>query len=260
MAPVADFSANMVTISPGGSVSFNDLSTNNPSSWEWIFPGGNPSSSSLQNPSNIVYANSGCYNVTLISTNGAGTDTLIKTCYINVSAGNAPVSNFTSTLINISPGDSVDFYDLSQNNPTQWQWIFTNGNPAVSIIKDPKGIKYNSLGCFDVTLITTNGSGSDTKAKTCYISVNPLGENEPNISEQGFSIYPNPNDGEFEFQFQNLQLKDGKLEIFNVTGELVYLKSLLEINHQLMFNFSRGLYLIKIETEGKSFSRKLVVE
>src|SRR5216110_1665635 len=50
------------------------------------FPGGSPSSSANQNPTNICYNNPGTYDVTLITTNVNGNDTLTLPGYITVYA------------------------------------------------------------------------------------------------------------------------------------------------------------------------------
>lgn len=96
--PTAQFTANTTTIAPGGSVNFTDQSTNSPTSWSWSFPGGTPSSSTAQNPTNIVYANAGTYNVSLTATNANGNNTLTKNNYIVVTAGGTSscdtISNF----------------------------------------------------------------------------------------------------------------------------------------------------------------------
>jgi PKD repeat protein len=87
LAPVASFSANPATVMAGQQVSFTDLSANNPSSWSWTFPGGTPSSSVVQNPA-VVYSTPGVYSVSLVVYNSAGSDTLVKPGYINVTAFN----------------------------------------------------------------------------------------------------------------------------------------------------------------------------
>jgi carboxypeptidase T len=57
----ADFTANSTTITEGQNVTFTDLSTNNPTSWSWIFAGGTPSTSTDQNP-NVTYNTAGTFN------------------------------------------------------------------------------------------------------------------------------------------------------------------------------------------------------
>lgn len=97
-APVAAFTANSTTISVGGSVNFTDQSTNSPTSWSWTFAGGSPSTSAVQNPSNIVYNAAGTYAVTLTATNANGSNTLTQTGYITVTGtttgGCDTLSNF----------------------------------------------------------------------------------------------------------------------------------------------------------------------
>jgi len=82
-APVANFSGSPTTIDEGQSVSFTDLSTNNPTSWLWTFVGGTPSSSTVKNPT-ITYNIAGTYTVELTATNLGGSDTETKVNYITV--------------------------------------------------------------------------------------------------------------------------------------------------------------------------------
>lgn len=80
---VANFEANPTNIIEGQHVQFTDLSTNNPTAWEWTFVGGTPASSGIQNPM-ILYSTQGLYSVTLKATNAYGNNTLTKTDYIIV--------------------------------------------------------------------------------------------------------------------------------------------------------------------------------
>jgi len=81
--PVADFSGDPTSLFEGETVQFTDLSSNNPTSWSWSFPGGTPSTSTIQNPV-ITYNSEGVYSVTLTATNAQGTDIHTKTDYITV--------------------------------------------------------------------------------------------------------------------------------------------------------------------------------
>mgnify|MGYP001422078576 CR=1 FL=1 len=81
---VADFTANETVIMVGGGINFTDLSTGNPTSWSWLFPGGTPASSSDTNPVNIIYNNPGIYPVTLTVSDGANFNTETKTSLIIV--------------------------------------------------------------------------------------------------------------------------------------------------------------------------------
>jgi len=76
------------TITPGKSVQFLDKSSGIPVAWSWLFPGGAPSGSQLQNPV-VTYPTAGKYPVTLKITNAQG-DTTSQTLaeYINVTTVN----------------------------------------------------------------------------------------------------------------------------------------------------------------------------
>jgi PKD repeat protein len=84
--PVADFSGDPTSGTAPLTVSFTDLSTNNPTSWSWNF--GDGGSSTSQNPSH-QYMSAGTYTVTLTATNAYGSDQEVKTDYITVNAPGA---------------------------------------------------------------------------------------------------------------------------------------------------------------------------
>ena len=73
---VADFTTLSVNTGCGSLVvEFQDLSTGAPNTWLWDF--GNGNSSSLQNPS-VIYANSGIYDVKLITSNSFTNDSKVS--------------------------------------------------------------------------------------------------------------------------------------------------------------------------------------
>ena len=183
-APVADFTADTTTVMAGGSVTFTDLSSNNPTSWDWTFEGGTPSSSTSQNPT-VTYNTPGTYNVTLTASNSVGSDTETKTDYITVTSPQPPVADFTASSTNISAGDSVTFTDTSINNPTSWSWSFEGGTPATSTDQNPT-VTYNTAGTYDVTLTATNAYGSDSETKLDYIDVSAVPYCTSSAGNQGY--------------------------------------------------------------------------
>lgn len=172
--PTPQFTASQTTINTGGAIDFTDLSLNNPQQWQWTFEGGIPVTSAVQHPSNITYATAGVYYVSLTVSNAYGDSTLTKTGYINVvPSGSAPVADFSASATNITAGASINFTDLSINNPSSWEWQFQGGTPAVSTAQNPTNIVYNTPGTYNVSLTVTNTHGSDTEVKQSYITVTP---------------------------------------------------------------------------------------
>jgi PKD repeat protein len=83
LPPSVDFVANNRKVSTNSSIKFQGVSKQKISSWQWSFPGGNPSSSTIANPV-VSYSSPGVYSVTLIVTNSWGTDSITKTNYVYV--------------------------------------------------------------------------------------------------------------------------------------------------------------------------------
>ncbi len=114
---IADFMAATTNIAPGESVQFTDQSTGDPDSWEWTFEGGDPATSTLQNPM-VTYNDEGVFEVSLTVTKGGETNTLTKENYIHVSAGS---TSDIDTLNFPLPGEYILY--IIQNNGG-----FVNGN------------------------------------------------------------------------------------------------------------------------------------
>jgi PKD repeat protein len=115
--PIAYFGAVQPSITLGNTVDFVDSTSFNPSSWQWTFAGGTPSSSSVQNPTGISYSAVGCYAVTLTATNANGSNTLTRTCYIIVN----PANPFCNTLYSANCSgtnniNAVNITNTSLNN------------------------------------------------------------------------------------------------------------------------------------------------
>ena len=81
-APVADFQFVSPEDCEPFDVQFQDLTASSPTSWAWTFEGGQPASSSDQNPV-INFAKAGSYDVQLIVSNENGADTIMQTIYLS---------------------------------------------------------------------------------------------------------------------------------------------------------------------------------
>ncbi|MEL7339454.1 MAG: PKD domain-containing protein, partial [Bacteroidota bacterium] len=82
--PAATFSVSQTTACPGSTISFTDETLGCVETYNWIFPGGNPVSSSNPNPE-VTYALPGEYPVQLTVSNGGGyTNSVTRTSYIKI--------------------------------------------------------------------------------------------------------------------------------------------------------------------------------
>ncbi|MCB9223312.1 MAG: T9SS type A sorting domain-containing protein [Crocinitomicaceae bacterium] len=114
-----------------GTVVVVDVSENSPTQWEWSFPGGNPSTSSMPSPT-VYYATTGAYNAQLITTNDYGTDTVDYV--LNVINSQLPQAIAVNTLETFE-ASSLPPVDLSLFNPSSnqgWEVSTTTGAYSIS--------------------------------------------------------------------------------------------------------------------------------
>ncbi|MBN2172896.1 MAG: PKD domain-containing protein [Bacteroidales bacterium] len=86
-----------------------------------------------------------------------------------------PVANFQADNTAPGIGQTVNFTDLSSEDPTSWSWSF---NPSTvtyvggtsSSSQNPQ-VQFNNLGYYSVTLVAGNAYGSDSETKNNYINV-----------------------------------------------------------------------------------------
>ena len=90
---------------------------------------------------------------------------------LSVAGGAVPVANFSASDSTICAGLCINFTDLSSNTPTIWSWTFTGGSPGTSALQNPANICFNTAGTYTITLVATNGNGSDTEIKNSFITV-----------------------------------------------------------------------------------------
>jgi PKD repeat protein len=137
--PVADFTADTTEFCAGTAVNFSDLSTNGPTIWEWSFPGGEPATSSVKNPTGIVYSTPGTFGVTLTVENAAGSNTITKTDYITVyEVPVAPMGNDTAVCQDaVIPDLSVTGDNVQWYSDPELTTLVNTGNTFATGLVDP---------------------------------------------------------------------------------------------------------------------------
>jgi PKD repeat protein len=90
--------------------------------WQWTFPGGTPSTSTLEDPI-VVYGNPGNYGVTLTITDAFGTSTQTYTDFITYTDFVFPISNTTSLYEGFDTGNFPPFSWETPPASFSWQSI-----------------------------------------------------------------------------------------------------------------------------------------
>jgi PKD repeat protein len=166
VAPVSDFIANPTSGNISTTVTFQDTSTNNPTSYLWQFGDG---STSVSDAPTHTYMRSGLYTVSLTTTNSAGSNTSAVAEMINIAyIPHSPVPSFTYTPTLNGDGFICQFNDTSKSDPASWVWSFGDGTNSTE--QNPVHT-YAKIGSYAVTLTVTNSYGSN--AYTIYIGAAP---------------------------------------------------------------------------------------
>jgi len=226
----------------GECIDFFDHSTGNPTSWQWIFTGAFPDTSTLQNPTNICYSSPGTYPVTLIVTNSNGSDTLAVTPLIIYGTAPAPPT------ITVISGDT-----LISSNAAHYQWYF-NG----SIIAGATDSFYvaHQGGTYAVQIMDSLGCNSLSNG----MLITEVPGNQ--YIEQSIKLYPNPVSDELTIFFFTLPKGGGEAVIADMLGRELDRRALdkSKSEHIISVNgLSDGMYMLQIRLDVTTVNKKFVV-
>ncbi len=236
---MADFTSMSDTICTGQYLTFDDLSTGNISAWQWSFPGGIPSSSTLQYPV-IQYPVPGNWDVSLIVSDGMNSDTLLKQAYVQVITLDTPV--ITGALV--IPQYTIDTHSVVYHPGNHYFWnlhggSFVSGNTSHEVI-----VQWGPAGTTPAYLTV------EEYAPTCYLkdSVVIVIDNPaaiPETHENEVLVYPEA--GGVDFLIES---KSGirELKIYDLSGRIVQVFSGNETRQQRIHvsRLSPGIYLLGI--------------
>lgn len=227
-------------------VSFFDQSNNNPASWEWIFPGGSPSTSTEQNPTNICYDVPGIYDVTLITSSVNGIDTLTLTNYITVN----PTPPF--------PSITQAGYVLTSSPASSYQWQFNSID-----IPGATNQSYTVLQTGLYTVIISDSNGC-VNSKMQYVLIS--GVDAVNNDAHIF-ISPNPSNGIFTIELSGEAIaSEVSIDVRNTLGQILFSSTLSlpagasQSKKEIDLHYlSNGIYFVNLQTEKFSLQKKIVI-
>lgn len=164
-APVsADFSGTPTSGTPPLTVSFTDESTNDPTSWEWVFGDDDTTNNTEQNPIH-TYANIGVYTVSLTATNASGYNVANKTNYITV----ANTSAFARQDIMMDPAYTISFSAKDGNGAyitsTDTTFIITASDSTETELTTGTG-RANTTLDYDLYSVVAGADGYDSAGTT----------------------------------------------------------------------------------------------
>jgi PKD repeat protein len=287
--PVADFSGTPTSGDAPLTVNFTDLSTGNPTGWDWVF--GDGGSSTDQDPA-YTYTTAGIYTVSLTASNACGSDQTTKVDYITVTepqvfemhvsdimvirtqtaapkpskwqgvaevtvvdAGGQPVANAQVT----------GFFNAPNTRPLTG----TTGANGIAVITSKSTNKTPADWCFEVTNVThstyTYDAASNDVTRACesgwvFRATLPLPVHF-NLEQN----HPNPFNPKTSISFSIPYATDATLTIYNIMGQEVevLVSGNLEAGRHTFDWYSgdaaSGIYFYRLEADDFADTKKMIL-
>jgi endonuclease I len=148
-------------------------------------------------------------------------------------------------------GTSGASITITPTSKPSWATLTTTGNGTATLTGTPGAANVGSNG---VTL--TASDGTTTANQTFTINVSPA-DIATTSDLAKFRIYPNPVSDVLHIEAS--EVKMFSVEIFDLIGKTIYTKDkIMEPVEVEMANFPKGIYMVKILANGKTYMVKVV--
>lgn len=163
-------------------------------------------------------------------------------------------------IINTTTLAVIDQFGVSDvdGTGTTWEWLDTYAKRVNGTGPDGAFVQANwTFAAIDV-LDGTGLCNTSTQLSTIVnLGSYTLGVNENAIA--GLKIYPNPNTGNTLYVTSDI-IGDKSVVVFDVLGKQILSASNVTDNGINIGNLKAGIYMVKVSQDGKSATRKLVVQ
>ncbi|GAA4031830.1 zinc-dependent metalloprotease family protein [Flavobacterium cheonhonense] len=217
-------------------------------------------------------------NVTVNSTLNVASTNTISDVNVTVNISHTWVNDMTITLISptgtqvqlvAQPCVSDSLLNINATFDDSGTALVCQTNPAISGTIQP----FQSLSAFNGqnmngtwtlrVLDSFNQDGGTINSwslRLCSTTAVPLSVEESSIS--AFSLYPNPNNGDFNIQFNSTSNEPIELAIFDIRGRQIYQNvytnnGFFNENLQLA-NLQSGVYLVKVKDGKNELTKKFI--
>jgi PKD repeat protein len=244
-AMTANFTSDATEVCQYDVVSFEDMSVGDITSWNWTFEGGDPATSTEQNPL-VTYNDEGSFDVELEVSDGTNSNSLIIPNYISVEM--------------TPPTMLLPFDDACITDPP---FELSGGSPAGGSYSGP-GVGNGwfdpataGLGLHTITYTYTAANGCDNSAEETLLVDECTGIGES--GEKLFRIFPNPSTGTFEVEVNCTG--EVYIQVYNMLGMKIsrfsYTSNGSIQQHIDLGDHESGIYFVSVSTPDETLVKKV---
>ncbi|MFN8143587.1 MAG: PKD domain-containing protein [Bacteroidia bacterium] len=223
----------------GECTSFSNLTAGTISSLSWFFSGGSPATDTTATPSNICYASSGTFPVTLTVNNGTCMKTRSIVNYIQVQSAAIPVVSQVGNTLTSTPA-------------VTYQWF----NVQSGIIAGADSSSYTVLSSGDYYVQVTDANGCTAESSPLHVDVSGIED----LLFQHYGISPNPFVNTINIHKMKIGSGTWNVSVYSIAGNLIYTRNIINTQDiQLeLHDFAEGMYCLKINDESAQYAYKII--
>ena len=194
-------------------------------------------------------------------------DSILSSLAVSVPAGESRVNlNFSVPADSSLKLGVSSFTGFSTN-----QGLYRNDNSAIypyeipgllSITGTTAGASYYYY-LYDWEILTENGTCTSPRVEVSAVVESCAALGEDVAFKNSISLFPNPNNGQFEVNFNTKKDADVTIDIIDIVGKTIQSQSLKNLNGFVkkaidIKNFSKGIYLMNLTFEGKTYTKRFI--
>jgi hypothetical protein len=264
---MSDFAATTATnICQNNMISFSNTSVGNPADVSWVFPGGNPASSSASDAVSILYQTPGTYDVIMVTKTGLDTDSVVKNDYVTIRPGAIATVPTGNTLVCTNNLNQTTDYTTVSASAVNYEWqlwpteagTITNNGASCTI-----HWTHNWYGISSLRVRASNDCGLGPWTEYMDITCTTCTGMEPNEADM-LKVYPNPASSELNISLSAVETGNVNVMLMNALGKVVYKTSLNtsgKLNHTInVSSLNEGVYFLSLEGKTTNITRKVTIQ
>ena len=238
----ANFTSDTTSACGEGTVNFTDMSTGVIESWLWTFEGGDPETSTEENPT-VFYNAIGSWDVTL-NVNGEEGDTFTIEDYIDI----FEIPDVTQEPFDVACVFWIPF-ELTGGMPEGGEY---SGDGVTDGMFDPEAA---GLGDHTITYTYVSDDGCENSVEENLYVDACTGIDE--IIGDAIQVYPNP-----AVDIVNISSNSNmvSVSIYNITGQIMITKENISGDYKIdISNLKKGIYIVHIVDNEKTVVKKITI-